>query len=77
MTVRVEKAGGISTLTEREGGRLACKALRYGGMVCRVYREARPSLDIPYLEIYPTTIWVLVGQSSDNNVYSNVDWEVD
>ena len=77
MTIRIQREGGdISTLAIRTGG-IKAKAYRQGGILCRMYQEVRSSLDIPYLEIHPTTIWVLVGQSSDNGVYSNTTWNVD
>lgn len=73
---RAYRQGDISTLAMRTGG-IKAKAYRQGGILCRVYQEVRSSLGGPYLEIAPTILWVLAGQSNDNSVYSNTTWNVD
>lgn len=75
-TIAERTEGGVSFHSERVGG-IRTRTGRYGGIICRMYQEVRPSLSKPYLEIYPTVLWVLAGQSSDNDVYSNTDWNVD
>ena len=83
----VERIGGITTIAKMGEGGVASALIkvggirtrtgRYGGILCRMYQEVRSSLSAPYLEISPTVLWVLTGQSSDNDVYSNTDWNVD
>ena len=76
LTSSARRIGGIESDTERIGG-IRTRAMRYGGIFCRMYQEVRGSVGGPYLEIDPTFLWVLAGQSTDNNVYSNTSWNVD
>ena len=71
----VERIGGIRTATERHGG-MEARAYRKGGIHCRMYREVKSSLNAPYLEIFPTVVWVLAGWTS-NDVFSNTTWNVE
>lgn len=66
--------GGISTYAERVG-HIDVTATRVGGIHCRVFRTCSPSIKSPYLEIEPTIVWVIAGQTQ-NDVYSNTHWHI-
>lgn len=70
----VNPIGGIDARAERIGI-IGVNAKRIGGIFCRVYRTCSPSIRIPYLEISPTIVWVIAGQTQ-NDVYSNTYWNI-
>ena len=65
---------GISVRAERVG-RMDVSASRVGGIHCRVFRTCSPNIRPPYLEIEPTVVWVIAGQTQ-NDVYSNTHWNI-
>ena len=65
---------GISVRAERVG-RMDVTASRVGGIHCRVFRTCSPNIKAPYLEIEPTVVWVIAGQTQ-NDVYSNTHWNI-
>lgn len=65
---------GISVRAERVG-RMDVTASRVGGIRCRVFRTCSPNIKAPYLEIEPTVVWVIAGQTQ-NDVYSNTHWNI-
>lgn len=70
----VNPIGGIDARAERIGI-IGVNAKRIGGIFCRVYRTCSSSIRIPYLEISPTIVWVIAGQTQ-NDVYSNTYWNI-
>lgn len=79
-----ERVGGISTKAEprnaiavhaeRIGG-IDATAKRIGGIRCRVFQSCAPNIRGPYLEISPTVVWILAGQTQ-NDVFSNTYWTI-
>lgn len=69
------RVGGITTSATRVGG-ITTTATRKGGISCHMYMECRSGRSAPYLEISPTVVWILVGQT-ENDVFSNVHWTID
>lgn len=72
--VKITPIGGISCKAERVG-RMDVTASRVGGIHCRVFRTCSPNIKAPYLEIEPTVVWVIAGQTQ-NDVYSNTYWNI-
>ena len=74
ISVNVESRNAVSARAERVGG-IETSAKRVGGIFCRVYRSCAPNIRGPYLEISPTVVWILAGQTQ-NDVYSNTYWQI-
>lgn len=74
MNVNAESQGGISASAKPLPG-ISASAKRVGGISCRVYQICSVSIREPYLEISPTVIWVLAGQTY-NDVFSNTFWNI-
>lgn len=79
-----ERIGGISTSVQMMPGMtvslqkmagMTGTFSRRGGLSCRMYQACRSSIRRPFLEISPEIVWVLAGHT-ENDVYSNVDWNI-
>ena len=66
--------GGMEARAERIGG-MDASATRVGGIFCRVFKTCSPNIRGPYLEISPTVVWILAGQT-ENDVFSNTHWNI-
>ena len=74
MDANARPVDGISVRAERIGG-MDASATRVGGIFCRVFRTCSPNIRGPYLEINPTVVWILAGQTQ-NDVFSNTFWNI-
>ena len=48
---------------------------KVGEVHCRMFQVCESSVNMPYLEISPTIVWLLAGHT-ENDVYSNTDWNI-
>ena len=72
--VKAESRNAVSSCAERVGG-IDTKTARIGGISCRMYQSCAPNIQGPYLEISPTVVWILAGQT-ENEVFSNTFWQI-
>lgn len=72
--VKVESRNAISAGAEKVSG-IDATAKRIGGIFCRAFKVCAPSIQAPYLEISPTVVWILAGQT-ENDVFSNTFWQI-
>lgn len=75
VTASADREGGMDADLARVGG-MDVQTTRRGGLHCAFFLECRTGIRDPYLEISPDLIWVLAGQTSDNDVISNTYWNV-
>ena len=84
VSCNAERVGGISTKAEPRNaiavnaeriGAIDATAKRIGGIRCRVFQSCAPNIRGPYLEISPTVVWILAGQTQ-NDVFSNTYWTI-
>ena len=75
LTASADREGGMDAYLGRVGG-MDVQTARRGGLHCAFFLECRTGIRDPYLEISPDLIWVLAGQTSDNEVISNTYWNI-
>ena len=74
MTVKLTRVDSITSALDKVSG-IDVFARKVSGITCRFYREYQTSI-ADYLRISPTIVWVLAGQT-ENDVFSNLTWNVD
>ena len=74
ISAKAESRNAISVHAERIGG-IDATAKRLGGIRCRVWQSCASNIRPPYLEISPTVVWILAGQTQ-NDVFSNTYWQI-
>ena len=74
ISAKAESCNDIAVHAERIGG-IDTTAKRIGGIRCRVWQSCAPNIRPPYLEISPTVVWILAGQTQ-NDVFSNIYWQI-
>lgn len=74
ISVKAESRNAVSAHAEQIGG-IDATAKRIGGIRCRVFQSCAPNIQGPYLEISPTVVWILAGQTQ-NDVFSNTFWQI-
>ena len=65
---------GISVNTTEKGG-INTKVKPKSGIQCRAYQVCTVNIRGPYLKINPTIVWVVAGYTQ-NDVFSNTDWNI-
>lgn len=69
------RVGGITSTATRTSGLSVLRLIRKSGIYCTVYQVCSAGKRGPYLEISPTIVWILAGHT-ENNVFSNTQWNI-
>lgn len=75
VTSSATPVGGVISSCATAVGDFRSSASAVGGITCSMYQVCRSSVQMHYLEISPTVVWILAGHT-ENDVYSNTFWNV-